>query len=139
MLSQATSNHNLNIFSETNWKNQTHIWFPFYIHLRYCSLILKTWTTLLGLDQLYDILDFQTGKVLKLPYCTRLDCMIYQLYVTRIAPPWGKFHPWVEFAPVSGQTYLSVYMFNRGEISLLLLFHPCPQDRRETHPGDNSA
>ena len=30
---------------------------------------------------------------------------------------WGEFLPWVEFAPVSGQTYLSAYMFNRGEIS----------------------
>ena len=42
-------------------------------------------------------------------------------YVTRIVSPWGEFHPWVEFAPVSGQTYLSVYMFNRGEISPLPL------------------
>ena len=51
-------------------------------------------------------------------------------YVTRIVSPRGEFHPRVEFAPVSGQTYLSVHMFNRGEISLLSLL---------THPGGNSA
>ena len=48
-------------------------------------------------------------------------------YVTRI---------FSEFAPVSGQTYLSVYMFNRGKISPLPL---CLYDRGETHPGGNSA
>ena len=47
-----------------------------------------------------------------------------QGYVTRIVLPRGEFHPWVEFAPVCDQTYLSVYMFNRGEISSLPLFHP---------------
>ena len=60
-------------------------------------------------------------------------------YVTRIVSPWGEFHPWVEFAPVSGQTYLSVFMFNRGEISPLPLFRPCLHNRGETHPGGNSA
>ena len=45
----------------------------------------------------------------------------------------GEFHPWVEFAPVSGKTYLSVYMFNRGKISPLPSFRPCLQDRGETH------
>ena len=50
-------------------------------------------------------------------------------YGTRIVPPQVKFHPWVEFAPVSGQTFLSVYMFNRGEIPPLPLFHPCLKDR----------
>ena len=57
-------------------------------------------------------------------------------YITRIVSPRGEFHPWVEFAPVSGQTYLSVYMFNRGKISPLPL---CLYDRGETHPGGNSA
>ena len=37
-----------------------------------------------------------------------------------IVSPQGEFHSWVEFAPFSGQTYLSVYMFNRDEISPLL-------------------
>ena len=49
------------------------------------------------------------------------------------------FHPWVEFAPVSGQTYLSVYMLNGGEISPLPLFRLCFQDRDEIQPGGNSA
>ena len=60
-------------------------------------------------------------------------------YVTRIVSPRGEFHPWVEFTPVSGQTSLSVYMFNRGEISPLSLFRPYFKDRGETHPGGNSA
>ena len=34
------------------------------------------------------------------------------------------FHPG-EFAHVSGQVYVSVYMYNRGEISPLPLFRPC--------------
>ena len=49
--------------------------------------------------------------------------------------PRDEFHPWVEFAPVSGQTYLSVYMFNRGEISSLPLFRLCLEDMGETHTG----
>ena len=53
--------------------------------------------------------------------------------------PRGEFHIWVEFAPVSGQTYLSAYMFNRGEISPLPLFRPCLEGRGETQPGGNSA
>ena len=56
-------------------------------------------------------------------------------YVTRIISPWGEFYSWVEFAPVSGQTYLSVYMFNRGEISSLPLFRPCIEDKDETPRG----
>ena len=44
-----------------------------------------------------------------------------------------------EFPPVPGQSYLSVYMFNRGEILLLLLFRNCLENRGKTHPGDNSA
>ena len=40
---------------------------------------------------------------------------------TRIHVYRGEFHPWVEFALVSGQTYLTVYMLNRGEISPLPL------------------
>ena len=51
----------------------------------------------------------------------------------------GDFHPWVEFAPVSGQTYISVYMFNRGEILPLPLFRPCLEDRGKTYPGGSSA
>ena len=42
-------------------------------------------------------------------------------YATRIVSPRCEFHPWVEFVHISGQTYLSVYMFNRGEVSTLLL------------------
>ena len=38
-------------------------------------------------------------------------------YVTRLVSSRGEFNPCVEFASVSGQTYLPVYMFNRGEIS----------------------
>ena len=145
MLSQATSNHDLNLFSETNQKKQTHIWFSFYIQLRYCNLILKIiglglekpWTTLLGSDQLYDILDLDLKNTQS--YCTRLDCVLYQGYVPRIILPRGEFHPWVQFVPVSGQTYLSVHMFIRGEILTLPLFRPCLEDRSETQPGGNSA
>ena len=60
-------------------------------------------------------------------------------YVTRIVWPRVEFHPWADFVPVSGQTYLSVYMFNGGEISLLPLICPCLEDRGETHPVSNSA
>ena len=56
------------------------------------------------------------------------DFKILKEYVTRIVSLRGEFNHWVEFAPVSGQTYLSVYMFNRGEISPLPLFRPCLQD-----------
>ena len=50
-----------------------------------------------------------------------------------------SFTPGLRSPCVSGQTYLSVYMFNRGEILPLPLFHSCLQDRGETHPGGNSA
>ena len=60
-------------------------------------------------------------------------------YVTRIVLPRVEFYPWVDFAPVSGQTYLSVYVFNGGEISPLPLFCPCLEDGGETHPVGNSA
>ena len=53
--------------------------------------------------------------------------------------PRDEFHPWVEFAPVAGQTYLSVYMLNRGEISPLPLFRLCLEDMGETHTGGNST
>ena len=60
-------------------------------------------------------------------------------YVTGMISPWCEFHPWVEFTPFSGQTYLSVYMFNQGEISPPPVFRHCLEDRGETHPGGNSA
>ena len=44
--------------------------------------------------------------------------------VTGIVSPGGEFHPWVEFTLVSGQTYLSVNVFNQGEISPLPYFTP---------------
>ena len=60
---------NLSLFSETNGKKQTHIWFSFYIQLRYFNLILKnhwTWTwkksyylTGLGLTLWYIRLGFE--------------------------------------------------------------------------------
>ena len=56
-------------------------------------------------------------------------------YIILTVIPRGEIHLWVEFAPVSGQTYLSVYMFNRDEISPLPLFLPCLEDKGETHPG----
>ena len=81
---------------ETNGKKQTHIWFSFYIQLRYCNLILKNywtwawknsdyltglgltlWYIRLGIEKYstillhsawsYDILDL-TWKLLGLPY-----------------------------------------------------------------------
>ena len=48
-------------------------------------------------------------------------------YITRIVSPRAEFHPWVEFAPVSGQTYLSVYILNQGEVSPLPFFSPLPK------------
>ena len=51
----------------------------------------------------------------------------------------GYIHRWVEFALVSGQTCLSRYMFNRGEISPLPLFRPFLEDRGETHLVGYSA
>ena len=54
--------------------------------------------------------------------------MLIQGYVTRIISPRGEFHPWVELESASGQTYLSVYMFNRGKTSPLRLFRPCLED-----------
>ena len=45
------------------------------------------------------------------------------------------FHPWVEFVPVCGQNFLSVYMFNQSEISPLALFYSRLGDRGKTHPG----
>ena len=61
-------------------------------------------------------------RVLNMPLTS--ECPILYMskgYVTCMISPWGEFHPWVEFAPVSGQTYLSVYMFNRNGISPLPL------------------
>ena len=63
------------------------------------------------------------------------DFKILKEYVARIVLPRGEFHHWVEFAPVSGQTYFSVYMFNRGEMSTLPLFRPCLQDGRNSPRG----
>ena len=45
----------------------------------------------------------------------------FKRYATRIVSPRCEFHPWVEFVHISGQTYLSVSMFNLGEISPRLL------------------
>ena len=72
-------------------------------------------------------------------FLIRLDLMFSMGYVTCIVSPLGEFYPWVEFAPISGKTYLSVYMFNRDEILPLPLFHPFLEERDETHPGGNSA
>ena len=44
-LKLQTSNHNLNLFSETNDKKTAYIWFSLNKQLRYCNSILKNhWT-----------------------------------------------------------------------------------------------
>ena len=75
MLIQATSNHNLNLFSETNYKKQTHIWFSFYIQLRYCNLILKNYWTWAWKNS-----DYLTGLGLTLWYI-RLGLEKYSNYL----------------------------------------------------------
>ena len=71
--------------------------------------------------------------------CLFSEDYIIKGYVIPIVSPRGEFHPWVEFAPVSVQTCLSVYMFSGGEISPLPLIGPCLKDRDKTHPGGNST
>ena len=58
-------------------------------------------------------------------------------YTYNFTTGWISPLSWVR--PVSGQNYLHVYMFNRGEISFLSLFFPCLEDRSETNPGGNST
>ena len=60
-------------------------------------------------------------------------------YVTRIVSPRGEFHPWDEFASAPGQTYLSLYLFNRGEILPLPLFSPCLENRGKIPRRGNLA
>ena len=70
-----SSDHNLNLFSETDDKKQSHIWFSFYIQLRYCSLFLKnhwTWD--------WKSSDYFTGLGLTLWYI-RLELEIYSNYL----------------------------------------------------------
>ena len=60
-------------------------------------------------------------------------------YVTSIVSPRGEFHPWAEFASAPGQTYLSLYLFNRGEILPLPLFSPCLENRVKIPSGASLA
>ena len=85
-LREATYNHNLNLFSETNYKKQTHIWSSFYIQLSYIAFQFKK-SFNLGLKKLglpywarinFMIYRTETWKILELAYCSRLDFMIYR-------------------------------------------------------------
>ena len=101
------------------------------------SLYRVSWTS----ATLIKNLSNQAAAFFNQSFSSRIFPLILETkgYVTRMISPRGDFHPWVDFAPVSGQTYLSVYMFNRGEISPLFFFRPCLQDKGETHPRGNSA